>query len=313
MAILSARLIRSGSALVALLLVSSAAFPSDARAGRFFDLKEEGWFWYHDPKDEKKKAPKEQKPEPVAAAPAMKKDEPFSVKWLRKNMPVLLDNAIDDPSKDNVEAYLYAQRVAMDKGQRYAQMTQRVVYSDPFLDENNRVPMSSFAKPFFLRSVSGATEEALKHLAKVGGIWVFFDSKCDFCKTQAVTAEALRKQYGFNVKYISMDGKGLPNIPEWVKDNGHAAMLNLRVTPTTVFAVPPNNYLIVSQGMMAQEQLADRIVVAAESSGLLPKEMEAKIDQYSRGVLTPGDTNKGASDDPKQWIKYLKEKLNGRY
>lgn len=30
-------------------------------------------------------------------------------------MPKLLDAAINDPTKENVEAYLYAQRVAMDK------------------------------------------------------------------------------------------------------------------------------------------------------------------------------------------------------
>lgn len=306
----SARPFLSGSVLLALLLAAFPALPAEEPAGRFIERKAEGWFWYKDPKEEKKKAPE---PEQPVVAQAGKKDEPFSVEWLRKNMPVLLSRAIDNPTKDNVAAYLYAQRVAMDKSQIFSEVAQKVVYADPFLDENNRVPLSTFAKPFFLRSLGGAGEEALKHLAGVGGIWMFFDSTCEFCKTQATTIEEMRKRYGFFVKYISTDGKGLPNLPEWVKDNGHAAMLNLRVTPTTVFVVPPNNYYIVSQGMMAQDQLAERVLVAAESNKLLPKPLLAKLNLYERGVLKPEDTSRGAGDDPAEWVNYLKERLKGRY
>lgn len=88
-------------------------------------------------------------------------------------MPRFLDAAINNPTKENVETYLYAQRVAMDKSQRYAEMTQRVVAADPFLDENNRVPIAAYTKSFFLRQFNAGNAEALKHIAKVGGLWVF--------------------------------------------------------------------------------------------------------------------------------------------
>lgn len=65
--------------------------------------------------------------------------------------------------------------------------------------------------------------------------------------------------------------------------------------------------------MMAQDQLAERIIIAADSNNLLPKDIAQKINTYDRGVLTNEDTQKGASDDPKQWVKYLKDKLEGRY
>lgn len=228
-------------------------------------------------------------------------------------MPKLLDAAIDDPSKENVEAYLYAQRVAMDKSQRYAEMTTRVVAADPFLDENNRVPIATYTKPFFLRNAQAGVTEALKHVATVGGLWVFFDSKCEFCRPQVNTVQKLAKEYGFVTKFISMDGKPLPNVTEFENNTGQASILNLRITPTTVLVVPPNNYYIVSQGMMAQDQLAERIIIAADSNNLLPKDIAQKINTYDRGVLTNEDTQKGASDDPKQWVKYLKDKLEGRY
>lgn len=310
-------------ALAALALAFSAthAKEADDTPTRFLERKAEGWFWYQDPKDEvPADPPPQQQPEPAkkqevahSKKPEKAQEEPFSVEWLRVSMPKLLDAAINDPTKENVEAYLYAQRVAMDKSQRYAEMTQRVVAADPFLDENNRVPIAAYTKAFFLRQLGQGTNEALKHIAKVGGLWVFFDSTCEYCRPQANSVQEISKKYGFLTKFISMDGKPLPNVPTFVNDNGHAKLLNLRLTPTTVLVVPPNNYFVVSQGMMAQDQLEQRIIIAAESNNLLPPDIAAKIRTYDRGVLSNDDMKKGAGKDPKEWVKYLKDRLEGRY
>lgn len=306
-----------------MLLAASAAFGAFAQEqaaeephGRFLERKAEGWFWYRDPKDAPKPPNKASAPAPAispAPAPAKKEDEPFSVKWLRDAMPRLMERAIDNPTKENVEAYLYAQRVAMDKSQIYAEKVRSVVINDPYLDENNRVPLSTYAKPSFLRGVEDGQDDALKHLAGIGGIWVFFDSKCSFCKTQIYSVQETVKKYGFNVKYISTDGKGMPETPKFVKDNGHAKLLNLKLTPTTVLVVPPNNYYVVSQGMMAQSQLEQRLVLAADTANLFPETIAKKVRAYDRGVLKPDDVKQGASGDPADWVKYLKDRLQGRY
>jgi len=318
-----------GSALaIALLAIAQLGYTSDAQieggvddnaeqaldeapVGRFIERKGEGWYWYQDPKEKISRKPLPVTPAKAEAQP--KKDEPFSVAWLRKNLPIFREHAIDSPTQENIEAYMYAQRVAMDKSQNFAEATQRVVYADPFLDENNRVPMSSFAKPAFLLSVEKSGNAALNELAKTGGLWMFFDSKCDYCKVQAHILNRVAKKHGFLTKFISLDGKGTPEIPEFVKDNGHAAMLNMRVTPTTVLVVPPKTYLIVSQGMMAETQLEERILVAAESQNLLSPELAAKVAQYTRGVLKTDDMKNGAGEDPAIWVKTLKDRLNGRY
>lgn len=285
--------------------------PGDTPAGRFIERKGEGWFWYKDPKEQKPKKPTPEATAPVNVQP--KKDEPFSTAWLRKNLPIFRERAIDSPTQENIESYMYAQRVAMDKAQNFSEATQRVVYADPFLDENNRVPMSSFAKPAFLLSLEKSGNTALDELAKTGGLWMFFDSKCDYCKVQAHILNRVAKKHGFLTKFISLDGKGTPEIPVFVQDNGHAAMLNMRVTPTTVLVVPPKTYLIVSQGMMAETQLEERILVAAESQSLLSPELAAKVAQYSRGVLKTDDMKNGAGEDPAVWVKTLKDRLKGRY
>lgn len=300
----------AGDAQIEGAVANSAEQAADAPAGRFIERKAEGWYWYKDPKEKRAKKPAADAAAPAVAPPG--KDEPFSIAWLRKNLPILRDRAIDNP-KQNAEAYLYAQRVAMDKAQNFSEMAQRIVYADPFLDENNRVPLSSFAKPAFLLSVEKSGSAALDELAKTGGLWMFFDSKCDYCKVQADIVNRVAKKHRFLTKFISLDGNGMPEISEFVKDNGHAAMLNLRETPTTVFVIPPRTYLIVSQGMMAETQLEERILVAAESQGLLPPDMAAKVAQYSRGVLKTEDMKDGAGEDPAVWVKTLKDRLKGRY
>jgi conjugal transfer pilus assembly protein TraF len=211
---------------------------------------------------------------------------------------------------------MYAQRVAMDKSQNYAQKVQEVVAADPFLDENNRVPIASFAAAQFERGVSKGKEDALKSIATKGGLWVFYDSKCNFCAPQVNTVKEVSKKYGFSTKFIAMDGNGIGGLlPEgsWVRESGQARMLNIKITPTTVFVSPPNNFFVISQGLMSQDGLAERLILAAQTNDMLPPEILAGVQQYQRGLLKTEDLKDGASDDPKSWIEKLKQRLQGRY
>jgi hypothetical protein len=70
---------------------------------------------------------------------------PLSAAWLRANLERYRDSAIDDPSPRNVALYLYLQRLAIDKAERFAEATQRAVWSDPLLDETTRRPLATFA------------------------------------------------------------------------------------------------------------------------------------------------------------------------
>jgi len=274
---------------------------------------DDGWFWYKKEPEKKKEEPKQVKPEGAGAAETKEK-KPMTAAWLREMLPKLRERAIDDPSEENLAAYFFVQRVEMDKAQRFSKAAQQYVYSEPLLDENNRVPLSTYGKDKFMGKEFVSKENTLKYLAKeVGGLFVFFDSKCDFCKAQVSIINQMQKSYGFTVKYISMDGKGLPGIDVWEKDNGHAQMLDLKIYPTTIFAVPPKTYLVVSQGVMAKDQLAERILTAATTKKLLPEEMEKSVNPFERGVLTVEDMQDGASDDPDEFVKYIKEKLKNRY
>lgn len=322
--------------LVASLLFSSIAHGEivepNVSNSNFLKGQSDGWFWYKDPKEVPDKPPvKKLAPAPVIViAPPAKESvtvvaptvttkpgpAPFSVVWLRENMPKLQDAAIDNPTTENVAAYYYAQRVAMDKAQNYANKAQEVVQADPFLDENNRVPIASFATAQFDRSITKGKELALKSIATQAGLWVFYDSTCTFCGPQVNQVNEVAKKYGFSTRFISTDHKGIPGLLEkgqWVNESGQAKVLNIKITPTTILVSPPNNYYIVSQGLMAQDALADRLILAATTHDMLSPEILASIQKYDRGILKTEDMADGASTDPKVWIKKLQDRLQGRY
>lgn len=87
---------------LAIAALSSVVY-ADTESGspRFIERKAEGWFFYKDPKENPPPPPLiRQGPKAPSGKPASKEPtvQPFSVSWLRENMPKLLDAAIDDPS-----------------------------------------------------------------------------------------------------------------------------------------------------------------------------------------------------------------------
>lgn len=285
--------------------------------------KSEGWWWYKDPK-EKPPKPKEETPPPPPPAPApeapkaIETPKLMSVEWLRKNLEVLREKAIDDPTDDNVKNYLYAQRVMMDKAEQFSRKAIDVAQNDPLLDERNRFPVSNYAMSYLQRSAHKAREKALKELAAKGGIWFFYDTSCRFCMIQMAAVDGIKKAHGFSVLNISMDGKGLAGMDKYVRDKGHFKEFGLTLVPSVVFAVPPRKFMVLSQGALAGEDLEKRLLAYAKTEGLISKDLEKEIFLMDRGLLTTEDMKdleaKGVNpEDPSSWVKYLREQLGRRY
>lgn len=300
--------------LLCLLLLTT--FSVQGQGNHFFQEKERGWYWYEDPPPEKKKEIPEQEPSPPPTDQAKQTGpKPFSAQWLRDNLDRLRDDAIDNPDDEaKVAAFLYAQRVLMDKAQRFATAASTLAKSDPLLDETNRVPMDAAAASLFQRAIHANQDDALKKLSEIGGIFFFYDSTCRFCPLQQNSIDHLAQKYGFTVKNVSVDGKPLPGMRDWVKDTGQARALGLSIFPTTIFAVPPDKWYIVSQGYHATDTLASKIMLAASSAKLLPKEMIERSHAYDRGVLSAEDLrDREISEDPNKFVEQLRRKLGARY
>ena len=127
----------------------------------FWRKTSEGYWWYKQP-PEKKIAKKKKKEEPkpkvepqVAKVEPPKEEKPeepkeqapvmFSADWVKENLDVYRKVAWDNPTVENLRAYLYLQRFAIDRSEQFAYAGRMAVEGDPYLDEAARSPVGGFA------------------------------------------------------------------------------------------------------------------------------------------------------------------------
>lgn len=331
--------------------MSAALFFSSSHAAEqsadLYGQKPAGWYWYDDPEKSKPVKPKEQpkeKPSPkiivmpkedVKVTPKTKEKEPepkiddkplaMSAAWLREHYPKMQERAMDNPtnadgspSKDTI-AFMYMQKLVLDKAQNFATAAHQAVQLDPLLDENNRVPLSTGSVLMFNSLLEKDRSEALDYLTKKAGLWFFFDSTCRYCVHQLATLDRFKEKHDFSILNISVNNKPIANMKQkWFPNRGHSKMLGLTITPTLVLVVPPNNFYIISQGMASVETIEKKILLAATVKNLLPKEIKEKINPYSKGVVTSEQMNKLKSvqaeidKDPTKIVDYIQETLGGK-
>ena len=241
-------------------------------------------------------------PETQVRAPApqpKKEDRKVDVKWLQENYKLLEERAIDDPTDENVAAYLYVRRIAMDKSQRFSEKVSEVTNTDPLLNENNRIPYASAGAQSIRSANRLAQEQATRELATSGGLVVFVDGSCRFCAMQMPIVSALRAQYGMEALVVSLDGKRPRGYSgPLVRDNGLYRKLDLKLTPSVVYVHRPrayqdgkdnNQYRVIAQGFYAQDELVKQIAFAGHTTKLLSSQTMRDLAVWNRGVASTED------------------------
>lgn len=241
-------------------------------------------------------------PETQVRAPApqpKKEDRKVDVKWLQENYKLLEERAIDDPTDENVAAYLYVRRIAMDKSQRFSEKVSEVTNTDPLLNENNRIPYASAGAQSIRSANRLAQEQATRELATAGGLVVFVDGSCRFCAMQMPIVGALRAQYGMEALVVSLDGKRPRGYTgPLVRDNGLYRKLDLKLTPSVVYVHRPrayqdgkdnNQYRVIAQGFYAQDELVKQIAFAGHTTKLLSSQTMRDLAVWNRGVASTED------------------------
>lgn len=280
----------------------------------------DGYFWYRDKPAPKKSRPPEQKaPSKVVSAqtaPAAKESEMFSAAWIRAKQQELLDLAITNPSYQNVRAYQYLNRLMLDKSDEFARMTQKVIDSDPMLSESVRVPISALARQQALWQIDQAKEGIIKDLSSKAGIWMFFDSSCNFCHSQFQVSRELAKKYGMEVRYVSTDGGVINGMNRkdirFDKGARRAQALGIKVTPATVLMVPPDRAAIIAHGAMSLSELEQKIVTAAIDMNLADPNLSNLAKLNERGMINNRDLQQAQGrlknpDDMNEVVKLLNE------
>lgn len=256
--------------------------------------KDQGWFWKKDPpppvqealktpneiiEPEKENKQDNQQPASVPSesisSNAKAGPPPFSVVWFRENIQKLRDRAIDEPTPENVRAYLLAQRIMLDKASRYKDMAQLISITDPLIDETGRRSTSSFGSLSQSLSAEDKEREVTKEIGRKAGVFFFFKGEgCSICSKQASIMQTFNYMSGIPIIPISVDGNDLPGnpFPNVRIDNGQAKKLQIRNVPAIALAIPPNTTRIISFGPISADQLAKRTVLVAHDAGIVSDE-----------------------------------------
>lgn len=260
--------------------------------------------------------------QPIVVQASEPQPKALSAEWLKRVMPETLMRAIDRPFEDDgspsseTKAYMYMQRLTLDKAQNFSKAATTLTQTDPFLDETARVPVDTATNKVFNIALEKDKADIVKHLASFTGLWFFYDSSCSFCVSQYQFLKDFRIKNNFKIMMISMDGKRLPNMDAneiILPDRGQAKRLRLRITPSIVLVAPPNNFYVVSQGLMTQDSLLTKILLVADQTNLLTKEQKEKLDPYSKGVLTPDQiarmqkVENDLNNDPTKIVDIIKQ------
>jgi conjugal transfer pilus assembly protein TraF len=240
---------------------ASQAAPDDP--SRFINERERGWHWYEDPPPEPEPVDPTQPP-PAASPPG---PPPLSIQWLKVEMEKAKEVAIDNPTRENVEYYNYLQKIAMDKAEKFALMTQQVNTLNPALDESIDNPTTKYAKDANTALRDRERTQVLTTLGSEVGIYYFFKSDCPFCAKQNSLIQALQSKYGFSVLPVSLDRRPFADgsFANWVPDQGQGAALNIMSTPTIYLYRAPDKIVLLAASLQTLPELERRILQVANA------------------------------------------------
>ena len=297
-----------------------SALAEDNDLGGYYHGKEQGWFWRETmPFSQPAELPEAPDAKPAAELSFKEEDvtpRPFSAEWMRQKLPELRDRALQEPTPDNVRAYYYLQRYAVDMAERFALVAQKVVLADPSLDENARRPISTYGGHVFDEVARENTLRVASKIASTAGLWYFFKSDCPFCAAQNPVLERLQRRIGLAILPIALDQQAMPDgaFSQFVQDRGHAAQLNVTKTPTLYLVRRPGEFVLLSEGLVTDDGLLERIVHAGHDAKWIsdeefdstratrPADVQVAIQDMSQEIL----------DDPVTLIEVLKSKAKGR-
>ena len=256
---------------------------SDAPRTLFWDEHRRGWHFYEDPAraiapPPVRPAPKPsavtKRPAPPAVQPAKRAPELVEFEQLQKRLEDYRNIAIIRPTEDNVRRYMELEASVVRQASYFADVAQRVAWATPSLDMTQQGrPVNARAIEVFDRAQTQERNQSLSALAQTHVLFFFFRSDCPYCHAFAPTLEAFQARHGIQIVPVSIDGGGLPNFPQFRRDNGISRTLQVTQVPAVFLAEPFTGKITpIGFGVLSESQLIERIstVTAPGADAMVP-------------------------------------------
>ncbi len=247
--------------------------PSSVARNPFWDDYRRGWHFYDDPEIEIVPAPG---PPPKADKPHRDTRAPELIEFerLQKRLEEFRNIAIIRPTESNVRRYMELEARVVRQASYFSDVAQRVAWSTPDLDMTLQGrPVNARAIEVFDREQTQTRNQSLASLSRTHVLFFFFRSDCPYCHAFAPTLEAFQARHGMQIVPISVDGGGLPNFPQFRRDNGISRTLQVTQVPALFLAEPFSGTITpIGFGVLSESQLVERIatVTAPGAEAIVP-------------------------------------------
>ena len=202
---------------------------------------------------------------PPPPAPRKSIRELTTTKDIRDELERLKDQAVINPTKENVRTYLEAQQYVMGKGSAFADMARRVVWETAELDYSLRRPTNALAIDTFKSERRDTRDQAIARLAKENGLFFFFRSDCPYCHQLAPILKYLQDVHGIEVFPVSLDGGRLPQFPHAYPDNGISRVLEVAQVPALFLSSKTERRVQpIGYGVLAADEILERMYVLTQ-------------------------------------------------
>jgi conjugal transfer pilus assembly protein TraF len=244
-------------ALILIWFVIMWCLPSPAKADNFWETPAGGWHWYQDPKED----------QPVSSGLTMTNDPIATMEALHRQVQQTLDQAILNPTKENIRQYIALQNQLGERAQRFADIWRSVLLNYPELDFSLQHPTNNLAKQIDLDNTRQQEDVAIHQFAQHNGLFFFYRSTCPYCQRFSPILKDFSSRYGLSVVPITTDGISLPEFPNSHSDRGQASRLKVTVEPALFTADPETHRIIpVSYGLLSEDELRERLLTIAKQA-----------------------------------------------
>lgn len=227
----------------------------------WLDRKAEGWAWYENPTV------------PIAQeSPIVEETPPSASETLdlaRKELEEKLARAILDPTEQNAQLYMEAQKTWMQRSAAFSKAWSHVLLASPELDPS----ATTFATSQYGRQLQKTIEQEqneslIKEIASSYGLFFFYQGGSKKSQAFAKVVRDFSDRYHWSILGISVDGVMIDEIVHSKLDTGVAEKMGVTVLPALIAVDPKTQQAIpLAFGLQALDRIESNTIAQFKYRG----------------------------------------------
>ncbi|BBF23543.1 hypothetical protein SUTMEG_14340 [Sutterella megalosphaeroides] len=206
-------------------------------------------------------------------------------------LPVYRDIVWENPTPENVMAYVLLLHFAVNRSQKFAEIAQQITIENLLLDETCQRPTVTYGVHKVDREAYDHFMAVVQKIRNKAGLFFFFKSGCGYCESEAPLIGNFEKD-GFDVFAISVDGGSLESYQfRNVKlDQGQAEQLGVTATPALFLVSADGVFENLGQGWISEEDFQEaKPMLNPEKQGDLSEDLPKLLLAQSNPIYAFGD------------------------